>query len=534
MNQAEIKRRQAQAISAIMAFITFAVIARITGYNGVTYAAAALEAYAFVYTVISGGLPDTLGRLLRLKNTKGQYKNASRMRRNIMLLQLVLGAAGTAAVLIAAEGTAEKLFRIQYSSFILMILAPAVFLRSVSAALLGYSRGEGAELPAAAAGILRQVFTLGFSLLFSRMLGNYGSKVSHLLVQENFTSMYGGVGVAVAVTLTEVFVIIFLALICRGSRRADNKPSQEGMRAAASFTDCVRALCGGRSALAGIQLLSLLPLPLGLIFLQKAAESSDEAAVQYGVYIAGYGVVCGVLTALVIILTLPVCGRAVVLMRKEEHRYARSVFQGGVHIGVVHAGFLAVFLFVMSQQIAATFCVEQADEAAKMLRGGSSVILFAALSLYFSRTLLLTGKKYLVMGALAAADVIYTVAVTVLLNTGKAGILSLVYAGMAGSAALCIVLGAFAYRQLRVRADWLQVLVVPVAAACVAGLVCMLLARIFTPHLGNPVTVFVCLVLTGILYWVGLLLLRNFKEQELEVIPGGKLISAAGQLLRVL
>ena len=38
---------------------------------------------------------------------------------------------------------------------------------------------------------------------------------------------------------------------------------------------------------------------------------------------------------------------------------------------------------------------------------------------------------------------------------------------------------------------------------------------------------------SGAVYWVLLLLLRNFKEQELEAISGGRLIGMLGQLLRV-
>lgn len=532
MNHAEIKRRQAQAISAVLALLTMAAIAGLTGYNGVTYVAVAMETYAFFYMAVSGGVSDALGRLLRLRKSKGQYKNAHRMRRNVMLFQLVLGALGTILILAAAEEIAEKIFGMQYSTVILMIFAPAVFLRSVSAVLLGYCRGEGSELPTAAVGILRQVFTLGFSFMFCKILGNYGKKVSLLLVNENFTSMYGGVGVAISVTLTELFVVIFLLLVYKGSRRTGKESSQEGMRAASSFTDCISALCAGRGAQAGIQLLAMLSLPIGLIFFRKAAADSEAAAVEYGVYAAGYGVVCGVLVALVLLLAIPVCGKSVLLLRKEEHRFARTVYQSGVHIIVVHTAFMAAFVSVMAKQIAAVVCPEQAG-AEKMFRGGSLAVIFVALAFYFSRMLLLTGKKYLVMGAAAVADVIYAVSVAIFVNAGKAGILSLVYAGVMGSAALCIILGALTYRQLRVKADWLQILVVPVGAACVSGLVSMLLGRVFTPHLGNFFALLVCLVPAAILYWVGLLLLRNFREQELEAIPGGKLINAAGQMLHV-
>ena len=135
---------------------------------------------------------------------------------------------------------------------------------------------------------------------------------------------------------------------------------------------------------------------------------------------------------------------------------------------------------------------------------------------------------------LAVADVIYAVTVTVMLNIGKTGVLALVYGGMTGGAVLCIVLGMFTYRQMKQRIDFLQILIVPVAAACVAGLLGMLLGKVLTPHVVNLFSLLVCFAVSGVLYWAGLLLLHNFREQELEAIPGGRFINALGQMLHVL
>lgn len=533
MNQAEVKRRQAQAIASVLAFITLVVIARFAGYNGVAYVAAAVEVYALLCIAVSGGVSGALGRILRLRGAKGQYRNAAAMRRNAFIFQAVLGGLGTAVLLLGADGIMVKLFRTQYSSAILMIFAPAVFLRSLSSILVGYSRGEGAELPAAAADILRQILILVFSVIFSRMLGNYGDKVSHLLAHANFMSMYGGIGVAIAVTLTEVLVVLFLLLIYTVSKRRKKRAIQDGMRATDSIMDSIRILCRNRGGQAGLQLLAVLFAPLGMIFWQKATESNEGAATEYGVYVAGFCVLCGIAVSLIMIFLIPVCANTMGLLRKDETRFARNAFQYGVHIGVVHAAFLVVSAMTLSKQFAAVFCGEQAALAEKLLKGGAPTVLLVALSLYFARILILTGKKYIVMGAIAAADVIYVVAATVLLGGGKAGLLSLVYAGLVAGGVLCIVLGMFAYRVFRQRMDWLYVLVVPTAAACVAGLVGLLLGKVLTPHLGNLVTLIVCLILSAALYWAGLLLLRNFREQELEMIPGGKLLNALGQMLRV-
>lgn len=531
MSQTEVRRRQAQAISAVLALATFAVIARLAGYNGAAYVAAALEAYALLCTVVSGGVSAALARVLRIRGMKGQYRNAAAMRRNALMIQTALGLAGTVALLCGAESIAVRVFRTHYSSVILMILAPAVFLRSLSSLFTGYSRGEGAELPAAAAGILRQLSILGLSVLFSRMLANYGEKVSRLLAHDNFTSMYGGIGAAIAVTLTEVLVLLFLLLIYQISRKKGNRAVQEGMRTTDSFFDSARILFRNRGPQVGLQLLALCSVPLGMIFWQKA--SGGEGAAEYGVYLAGYGVLCGIAVSLIMLLLIPICASTVNFLRREEHRFARNAFQGGVHMGVVNGAFLAVFAAMMSDRIGEAFCGEQSSLAAKQFGGGSFIVLFAALSLYFARILILTGKKNLVMGAAAVADVIFVVADTVLFSRGKAGVLSLVYAGLMAAGVLCIALGMFAYRAFRQKPDWLYVLVVPVAAAFLAGFAGMLLGKVMAPHLGSLVTSAVCLIVSGALYWAGLLLLRNFREQELETMPGGKFLIGLGQMLRV-
>ena len=531
MNQVEIKRRQIQAVSVILTLITLTVAARLVGYNGLAYIAAAVEAFALLWLAVCGNLADSLGRLIRIRSFKGQHRNAGRLRRNVLIFQLVLGFLGSLILFAGADWLAQTVFKLQYSTFILMVLSPTVFFRTISTVLQGYFQGEGTELPAAVAAVLRQVFILGFGLLFGHMLSDYGAKVSKLLVQENFTSMYGGVGIAMAVSVSEIIILIFLVVIYRSGRKPPDRLRQEPVRVLDSFVDSVRILSAARSLLWVTDLLVFLPIPLGLIFLQKSAAA--DAAAEYGVYASGYLVLCGIWTALTLILLVPVCGRTLSCLRRDEPRFAKSVFQSGVHYGVVHAVFAAVFMAVMASQLAAVICPGQVRVAERMIRGGSAAILFLVLSLYFGRLLILLGGKVLLLGAVGAADVMYAVTLAVFLNAGNAGALALVYAGLLGLGLLCILSGVMTYRQMRVRIDWLQICVIPAGAAAVTGLLCMLLGRVFTSHLGEPVTLIITLVLGFCLYWVLLVLLKNFREQELEVLPGGRFIRALGQMLRV-
>ena len=532
MNQVEVRRRQLQAVSMILTLLTLAVVSRLTGYNGAAYTAAAVETLAMTWLIVSGSLSDTLGRLLRVRSSKGQHRNAARLRRNVLVFQMAFGLLGSLFLFFGAEWIAGSIFRLPYSTFILMVLSPTIFLRSISAVILGYFQGEGTELPTAVSGVVRQLFILGLSLLFGRMLGDYGEKVSRLLVQDNFTAMYGGVGVAMAVSVTEVFIVVFLFLLYRGSRRFKEKTPQEGMRSVDSFADSIQILWTGRGWQWLINLLLFLPVPLGLIFLLKSGLD-DERVVEYGIYAAVYWVLCGIGTALVLMTLVPVCSRTIAFLRKDEQRFAKNTFQSGIHIGVVYAAFVSVFLTVMAPQLARTLCVEHEETARQMLQGGSFVILFLALAMYFGRFLSMTGGKMLLLGTVGISDVVYVVAATVLLNSGRAGVLSLIYAGILDLGVLCILLGALTFRQLRMQVDWLYLLLIPACAAFVTALICLLLGKVFTPHLGDLATLIVAFAVSLSLYWVVLLLLRNFRESELDTIPGGKLIRALGQMLRV-
>ncbi len=530
MNQAEIRRRQAQALSVILTLVTIAVIARVTGENGVAYIVAALELYGLVWTVVCGNTADALSKLLRIRNSKGQYRNALNMRRSVFVFEAILGAVGSLLLLLLASRLTNGLFRMQYSTMILLVLAPAVFLRTLSGVLTGFFQGEGSELPTAVSSILRQLFILGFGLLFGRMLASYGGKVSQLLLQENFASMYGGVGIAIGVTLTEAFIVVFLFLIYKVTKHPKKKLQEDGMRFTDSFVDCLRIFCTGRGIQQGIWLLVLLPFPLGLLFFQKAAGNVDVAATEYGAYIAGYGVVCGIVIMALYMMLLPTVTKIFVALRKEEARYARVILQGGMHICAVHGVFGAVFLMVLSSQMAATVSAGQPGIVAKMLSGGGALVLFVPLLMYFGRILLLSGRKLFVLGVVLIADIVYAVAATVFINVGKMGIYALVYGGVISAGILCVLLGFLVFSQYRHRFDWLQ-LVVPAGAACVTGLLMMFLAKLLTPHMGNLVTMIVLFVVGEAVYWVLLLVLRNFREQELEAIPGGKIINALGQML---
>lgn len=506
MNQVERKRKQAELIADMIGIINLLVLGILLKNSGIAYLAAAVEGANIFLILGNEGIADTLGRILRGRNNREQYKNAEKMCKNALALQCILGTVCSLALLAAAKPLAMHVFKLPHSYLLLLLLIPAVFLRTISEVFLGCFQGDGSELPTAVAAILRRALVFGFSILFCNIFLNYGKKVSALLGKEEFTFLYGGMGVATAISLAELLLLLFLFLMKKGSKRSAKRLPEEGKKATHSFLFFGKTLYGTRGMLLLMKLLKKLPIWLGLLFFQKSMESSDiMAAESYGLYYGKYLACCGFLVCAVGIFLLPSCAKTSLGTRKEEHRYAKKSFQSGVSVAWKSGLFFSVFCTVMALQLSGFLCGGENAVAESMFRTGSAFLLFLAMAYYFETTLLALGNKLLVLIGLGVMDIVFVITATIFLNKGQAGILALVYAGMLAAGVYAVLLGYFAFKELRCNVKWLQLFVLPIISAGISGLLCLFLGKLCTPHLGNGITAAVSLVLGlgsyfGILY----------------------------------
>lgn len=531
MNQVEIIRRQVQLCAIGLWLVAIWILGKSIGDNGVAYLAAALEAFIFLWTFLGANLQDTLEKLLRGRNTKGQYKNADKLRKSALIYGGASGIAGSLLVFVLATYLSEGLLKVPYCRFMIMLLAPTVFLRCISAVILGSFQGEGSELPHVVVAVIKPLLFLGFSLLFSGRLSEYGEKVSNLLGQEDFRAMYGAIGVVIAMVLAEVLVFVFLLLIYRGAGKNRKKREHEGMRTTDSFLGQIYVLCGSMwlSVVQGILL--FLPMLLSLILFQKSVPDIYASAQSYGVYAGKYLGVCGVIIVLMATLIFPSAVKAGNLLRKDEYRNARFHFQSGLKAGVVFSLYFAVLFTVMAAQTAGTVSKSMISSLAEMFTVGSGIILLGTMAYYSYTVLKLAGKKYWLLGGILVADIVSGVTLAIWLGKTPGNIMVLVYCGLIYSGVLAVILCILCCVFLRSGLDWIRMFAVPIACVCVVGLLCRMLGKMLTPHLGNGVTLLAVLVVSGLLYLIAVVFLHCFREQEIATVPGGRIIRAIGQML---
>lgn len=532
MNHMEVKRRQIQALSYMIGVAAFIILGRSTGDNGIAYLAVSVEAFSLFLLLICTSVPEALGRMLRSRNTKGQYKNAALVRKSSMLFQVIMGLAGGGLLFLLSDMLEAKVLMVPYTAFLMKLLSPVLVFRAITGVLEGYFQGTGSQMPTVAVSVLRQIFWLGFGLLFGNIMKNYGSKVGELLRNENMTSMYGTIGLVIAMIFTELLLLLFLLLIYMGSGRKMSKRS-DGLKLTEGFGSSIGTLYGSMSLPILLSLLFRLPVWLGIVMYGK--NSTDGSFVtQYGIYYGKYLTVCALAAFLFWAGVLPLCSQTAGSFRREEHRFAGQLLVSAVHICLVNTLFAAVFMAVLAPQLSQLLFTGDTVLAAELIRAGSFLVVFGVIGAFLLRLMLLTGRQLWALGAAGIFCIIFVVVLVICLKAFKLGIAGLVYAGLAASGIMCVGAGFLMFRQMKARPGLVSCLAVPGAAAGAIGLLCMLLGNALTPHLGPAVTLLVSLLFSLALYWAILLFLRSFREQELGLIPGGRLIRAFAQMLRVI
>lgn len=532
MNQIEMKKRQMEMVSYILGLLVLLLLGNVLEDNGAAYLAIAVESFLLFWTFTGSCLADTLGRLVRSRSSKGQYKNATKLRRNALVVEGFLGAVGSVALFLLAEPLGEGLFGLSYTVSMIQILAPIVFVRTLSSVLLGYFQGEGTELPTVISYLVRQVCVFGLSLLFVNLFKSYGAKVSDLLRDDNFTAMYSGMGVSLALLVTEVLLFLFLFLVYRGSRRREKRNGNEGMRTTDTFAGQIAVLYSNLFPTILTTFLAMLPMWLGILFYRKSVADISMFN-DYGLFVDKCIPVLGFMILPGCMILMETCHKTAGCLRREENRFARGHFQGGLHMSFVYGLFVAVFTAILAPQLAGIICKTNVEMVTQMLRYGAFVVLTVIVAFYFSELLTALGGKFFVLGLLALYNLVYVGCLALFLNGGKAGVMSLVYAAMIAGAVYVIGAAVLVFLQLRVVVDWLQGIAVPAGVACVVGLILLFATKAMTPHLGNLITAIVALIIGNIIYWILLMLMRNFREQELSYTPCGKVIRMIGQMLRV-
>lgn len=534
MNRSETRKRQANLAVGLIRYLTIILLANLIGELGILYFAVAVECYLLLQSLLTDFIPDYMGRMIRSRMGKGQYKNADKVLKASLVYGFVVGILGTVILFVSSDLIANNLLKMPEASLALKIIAPAFFLQAICAVLKGLFQGLGTNIPTVVAGLLSQIFGVFFILLFAGMLLTYGEKVAALLQNTKFASMYGAAGAVIGVPISIVFALAFLILMYFGAGRKRLKKKKEGMRLTEDGIDVLRMLLTSVLPMAAIRFCLRLPVLSGIAVFTRQTQGNIEAMSDYGTLYGTTFVVIGIFIALAMILCAGAENNIIYAVKREEYKTAKSYVAGGVQGIFMLSSFLTVLCLVFAPGILKVMNNHTVSaNAISTLQVASPLILFMPLSLFLSRVLAGIGRKYTV---LAGAAVSYLSCILVMIVAGNSNIGDIriiLYAFLVFSIVFCIWNGGFLLWLLRLNLPWLTAVGLPVLCAGITGLGLYMLEKILGNTVGEVIIFFIGTVLGGLVYMVLLFVLRCIRPKELYAIPGGKLLGKIGNILHL-
>lgn len=546
MNQMEIKRKQIICYTYIIGIIGMISTGRLLGDNGLAYMAVTIEAASIFSLLTVCGVSDVIARLQKNRRSKGQYKGVARMRRQLLIIQGVVGMVLTVLFLLLANLLAEKIFRVPYSVSAMRILAPVIVIQALEAVLLGYFQGGGSQMPSLVSAVMRQGFFLVFGSLFGKLLARYGEKVSNLLKNSSYGGMYGAMGVALGMLITEILVLLFLLVIYLASdRKADEQKSQEGLRRTESMADILsvfygslwQGMCtvlpvllavaiGAAMYLSSVtKLFSAAPIPVspeepGGEMISLAVQSVGDAIAGYGSLFGKCFLLCLIFVLIIAARCYPVYGRLCAAIRRNDIRYCKDVASCGLHYVWVAGLYITMTMAVMAPQMASGFFPERDTGVDAMLRSGSVLVLLTALAVMLSVILLAYGERFILMGMLGIWLILELILQHAFVKVSGYSVMGILSAAMLATGLLVAGLAAYNLWRGRLNTEYFRILGIPLIGAGIMGLAMMLVTKLLGAHMSHVVSLIVAALLGALVYGAILVVTRNIREYEISILFG--------------
>lgn len=523
MNELEVQGKKIIGITYIVGLLNIILLGIWVHENGLAYLSVALLFFLFFAIIFEGVLPDVLGKLIRGRRSNNQIEGANLLGKNVLIVQVFFGTFLGLVLFFCAEWFAEHLFQIPLSYIVIKLIAPALLFRAVSATFQGYFQGMGSLMPTVSGSILRQILLFCLSIVFCTLFMNYGSNVSLLLKNTDLESLYGVMGIVVAIGVSELIIVIYYTIIYLFGR-AKNKQDRQRTesRINESFFDMIFLNYATTLKTNLIIFLIFFPIFIGFIIFQQGTVEGSNLYVQYGAYFGKFLTMCMIPICFNTILILGVCSRTLDFVKRNEERYLKECIGTGLHFSFVMGCFFSMFFSSVASQITNGIWKDNSDIAMKIFQNGSWFILVCSIFIYFIIQLVSQNDFKTIFFLLGLYEIIFMILMILIQKNIQHDILSLVYANN-----IAMLLGSvgvlFVYiTSQKISLLSMQMFLFPAIFSVIVGLLSFLIGKLFTPHIGELFALFLSFIVSAIIYYILLKIFHVFSKRELSCLFGKK------------
>jgi hypothetical protein len=478
-----------------------------------------------VWMIFGQGFSDVTARMARVRLSKGQKRSALDVLSVSFACHFIAGLIGTALCGALNFWFMSDVINLPKGRFLGLYLCGCFFFRMMNEYLTGYASVSSGDRAICISMVSRELFRIVFGFLLMKMMYDKGIVNSALLMDEDIKYIYACAGLFAGFCVAEIFVFVFLFIVRLGLRI---KASDE------------REGFGGRDNL-GVVIINLLKRRVGdlvaglsvcLVLLIWAAQSGDV----HGIGLSVYMLLSPFAFSLVFALYAGSHAGAnwMQSVRKNEKGNARAYFDFGMHIVCIVSVFITAFFASVSKPVA------------KLLSTGSESSLIVEFILIIAASIMLSMAMFCDSLCSGRDDRIPRIIAHV--ASGFAGILAVklstgnghnMYKGLMISVLVyslveLIIWCVISYVRMSMVFDPIRNILIPIVSGAVCAIFLVIITNAAAAHLGNLFTVVICIPIGLIIYHSVLLLLRNYSDAELKLMPFGSVLYSLGQILKVI
>ena len=498
-------------------------LVRIPLYNmlgdGMQYYEAVYPYYSTLITISTAGLPTAISRMVAERVTLGDYLGARRVFRKAQFLLVCFGAVTAALMFFGADALARSTVG-PGAAVSFRAMAPSLLIVSLLCSYRGYLQGMQRMAATAVTQLVEQIGKLVIGLYLAALWMPRGLE-------------FGALGAVVGVTLSE---LIALSVICimYASRAKTLLPPQSPSIPVGDqnvFRDlmliAVPVTIGGSIvSLTGIVDASLIKRTLMEIGFSDAAASMRYVCLRSNV-----STIINMPAVLTVALAMGLVPAISAARTRRDKREMDVISNMGIKISMLIGMPCTVGLFVLARQsLDLLYNIDpvRLSIATSLMQTSSFCVLFLSLAQGLTGILQGLGKQNQPVINLAIGGVCKVIVMVLLLRNPAieiqgAAISNVVCYAVAGILdMICLV------RYTKLKVDVSGAILKPAVAALAMGAAAYFANVFFSLRIigrhGDSISTALSIAVAAIVYVFLILLFRVFSEEELKLIPGGRLL----------
>lgn len=316
----------------------------ILGDEGTSYFGAAYNIYSLLLTLSTAGLPVAMSRLVAAADARGRTLQIKRTFRVALAAFAVLGALGTAVMMVFANQLAAALNNVEVAPSILA-LGPAVLLVCVMSAYRGYTQGLSDMVSTSVSQVIEVVCKLVFGLTLAAVF-----------IRKGYGLPMASAGAIAGVTIGELLALAYSWFYKRRMDKAATAPSAEPDvpdRRGKILADLVKI---GVPIALGSSVLSVLAVVDSKLIMERLQHALSysylDSKILYGAF-TKVQTLFNLPSAFTVPLTISAIPAISAFMAKGESMRARGVAEGAVKLTALIGMPAAIGMSVLAAPIMA-------------------------------------------------------------------------------------------------------------------------------------------------------------------------------------